>query len=106
MHVCIYFVRMAQKVKPDIQLGFEIGGRFGKLGQLQDVELQVAREREKLPLFQEPKTQVVISRLGKKHVVQEADGDGRLELQIILTFVKLLLVELFTSPKKQDKRPR
>ena len=32
--------------------------------------------------------------LREKHVVQKADGDGRLQLEVILTFMQLLLVQL------------
>ena len=43
--------------------------------------------------FQELKAQVIARRLRKEHMVQEADRNRRLQLQVILTFVKLLLVQ-------------
>ena len=43
--------------------------------------------------FQEPETQVIIRRLWKEHMVQEADRNRRLEFQVILSFAELLLVQ-------------
>src|SRR5690349_7696170 len=44
--------------------------------------------------LQQPKAQVIIPNFGKQHVIKEADGKSRLQLQIVLPFVELLLVQL------------
>ena len=50
-------------------------------------------EREVMRLFQEAKAQMVLRHLREQHMVQEADGDGRPQLPVILSFVQLLLVQ-------------
>src|SRR5262249_22748997 len=86
-------LRMAQKVKPNIQLSHQVRRRLGEFRQLQDVQLQISRKWEMMPLFEQPKVQVMVRRLGKEHMVQETDRYGRLELEVVLAFVELLLMK-------------
>src|SRR5438552_346920 len=58
------------------------------------MKFQVFNERETSAFFQKAKAQMIFWRLREEHVVQEADRDGRLEFQVVLTLMKLLLVEL------------
>ena len=63
------------------------------LGDLCDRLLQIAGKRKMVLLFKQAKTEMIISHFWEKHVVQEADGDGRLQLQVVLSFVKLLFMQ-------------
>src|SRR5205807_9274804 len=85
---------MPQKVKPDIQAAFQFRRCLRELGQLQNVELHVLAKSKVVGRLQQPKTQVIIRHLREQHMVQKADRDRRLQLQVVLAFVELELVQL------------
>ena len=62
------------------------------------MDFEIVREWEEMGFFQQSKPQMAVRRLGKEHVVQKADGDGRLERPVVLAFMQLLLVERHDDP--------
>src|SRR5262245_20798914 len=90
----IHLLRMAQNVKPSIKTTRKFGDQLIEFRQLQNVKLQVISQSEMLPLLEQSKAKVMIGRLRKVHVVEKADRNGRLHLDVVLSLVQLLLMKL------------